>query len=230
MVVLHAHGGFGMAAHGIHYLIVGGGVVGLVAILAPRFLAQPVAPRDEHERRVLALRASLTGEQVAARPLRLEPTAAQQVWLPVAVVSSAAAAGVHAAVAPDHFREAFVFGVFFTVTALLQLIWAGAVAVHVSRPLLVVGVVGNLAVVALWVVTRTVGLPFGLLPDPEAVGPWDVACAAWELAVVVASTTLLRRPLPSRLGDWRHWHALLPAYVVGSVLLLLGLSFSGAGA
>ncbi|QIG44842.1 hypothetical protein G5V58_20510 [Nocardioides anomalus] len=222
MLALHTHLGFGLGAHGMHSLVVGGGVVGLVALLTPRLLAQPVSSSDPHERRGPA-------RPAPPRPV-LAPGVAQQVWLPLAVVSSGAAAGVHAAVAPDHFREALVFGAFFTVCALLQLLWAGAVAVHVSRPLLLAGVVGNLAVVALWLVTRTLGLPFGLLPEPEAVGPWDVACAAWEIAVAVAAVALLRRPLPARLGDWRHWHALLPAYVAGSAVLLLALGSSGAGA
>jgi hypothetical protein len=256
MLVLHAHGGLGLAAHGIHLAIVGVGVVGLVALLGPRFLFEPDSPRDEHERRVLALRASLDPASadpgLAAELNRsvtdLDPTlvATQETWLtrapalttvqrvllPLAVVSSAAAAGVHAAVAPAHFSEATLFGVFFLGSALLQLAWAGAAALGTSRPLLLAGVVGNLGVVALWLVTRTVGLPFGLLPTPEAVGPWDLACAAWELVVVASCVAMLRAPgtLPVRLGTWRHWHALLPAYVAGSVLLLVALSFSGAGA
>jgi hypothetical protein len=220
MLVLHTHLGFGLGEHGVHALVVGAGVVGVVALLTPRLLEQPASDRPQRRHSDVAAPA----RQVLA------PSVAQQVWLPLAVVSSAAAAGVHAAVAPDHFREALLFGAFFTVCALLQLLWAAAVAAHVSRPLLLAGVVGNLAVVALWLVTRTVGLPFGLLPEPEAVGPWDVACAAWEIAVAVAAVVLLRGPLPRRLGDWRHWHALLPAYVAGSAVLLLALGSSGAGA
>jgi hypothetical protein len=37
-------------------------------------------------------------------------------------------------------------------------------------------------------------------------------------------------PLPTRLVGWRHWHPGLPTYVVGSALLVVALSFSGAGA
>jgi hypothetical protein len=273
MLVQHAHGGFGVAAHGIHYAVVGGGVLGLVALLTPRFLAASEAPRDEHEARVHALRSTLaqrehappdqaqpdqaqpdhappgpglaTGNlaatdldpsEVAAQQNWLRPapvlTTAQRVLLPLAVVSSAAAAGVHAAVGPAHLRESLLFGAFFASSALLQLLWAGMAAVHSSRRLLVVGAVGNLAVIGLWAVTRTLGLPFGLLPRPEAVGPWDVACAGWELVVVCSCIAILqsRQPLPTRLVDWRHWHPALPTYVAASVLLLIALSVSGAGA
>ena len=256
-LVLHAHGGLGVAAHGIHYAIVGAGVLGLVALIAPRFLAHPSAPRDQHDQRVLALRNALSHGQIDTEPhpelatghvpaAHLDPnrvagheyrdrapmlTTAERVWLPLAVVSSAAAAGVHAALAPDHFREATSFGLFFVACALLQLLWAGATAVACSRNLLLAGVLGNLVVLALWSVTRTLGLPFGLMPEPEAIGFWDLACALWELAVIGSSVAVLqsRDPVPARMGEWRHWHAALPTYVAGSVLLLVALSLTGAG-
>jgi hypothetical protein len=245
MLVEHAHGGFDLAAHGVHYAVLGVGVVGLVALVVPRFLAPPDDTSSaEHEARVHALRHSLArhGSATAADPLPAASqdssprapalTVAQRVLLPLAVISSTAAAGVHAAVGPAHLRESLLFGTFFAGCALLQLLWAGQAAVHGSRRLLVVGAVGNLAVIGLWAVTRTVGLPFGLLPRPEAVGPWDLACAAWELVVVCSCIAMLRSrdPVPTRLPDWRRWHPALPTYVAASVLLLIALSASGAGA
>lgn len=246
MLVQHAHGSFDVAAHGIHYAVLGAGVLGVVALLVPRFLSAPDdAPSDEREARVHALRNSLAQRESAttfdphqaAPPLGSLPrvpalTAAQRILLPLAVVSSAAAAGVHAAVGPAHLRESLLFGAFFIGSALLQLLWSGLAAVHGSRRLLVVGAVGNLAVIGLWAITRTLGLPFGLLPGPEAVGPWDLACAGWELVVVGSCIAMLRsrQPVPTRLPDWRHWHPALPTYVAASVLLLIALSVTGAGA
>ena len=92
--------------------------------------------------------------------------------------------------------------------------------------------VGNVAVLALWGVTRTIGLPFGLLPGPEAVGPWDVACAGWELIVVGCCISLLqsRDPVPTRIAAWRHWHPAAHWFVGFSVLALVALSLSGASA
>jgi hypothetical protein len=206
MLVMHAHGGLGIDADGIHYAVVAAGVLGLVALLTPRFLAEPDQPRDAH--------AHATG------------LAAQRLTLPLGVVSSVAAAAVHAAVAPEHLRESGWFGVFFIGAALLQLAWAALVSVRGSRSLLAAGASGNLALIGLWAVTRTLGLPFGLLPGPEAVGPWDLACAGWELVVVCACIWILRLrdPLPRRLLDWRHWHPALPTYVAATVLLLVALS------
>jgi hypothetical protein len=256
MFAMHAHGDLAMGAHAIHYGIVGVGVLGLVALLTPQFLAAEDNPPDDHERRVHALRSALAQPDQTSSGLAavnrsatdLDPTrvatqeswlhrapaltAAERVLLPLAVVSSVAAAGVHAAVAPEHAAESALFGVFFWASALLQLVWAGAVAMQSSRRLLLVGATGNLAVIGLWAITRTLGLPFGLLPGPEAVGPWDVACAAWELVIVFCCIATLqsRDRLPRRLVGWRHWHPALPTYVAGSLLLLVALSFSGAGA
>ncbi len=227
----------------IHYLVVGVGVLGLVALLSPRLLAPPTAPLDEHEARVAALRSSLAGSDLhglaAGNPTAIAPaarrvpalTTAQRTLLPLAVVSSAAAAGVHAALGPAHLRESVLFGAFFASCALLQLLWAATAALHVSRQLLVAGAVGNLAVIGLWAITRTLGLPFGLLPEPEAVGPWDLACGAWELVVVCGCIAILESagPLPTRLVSWRRWHPALPTYVAASTLLLIALSASGAG-
>jgi hypothetical protein len=260
MLVLHAHSGFGNGAHDVHYAVLGAGVLGLVALLSPRLLAAPATPRDEHEARVEALRSSLARSgALAPRGLAtvsqsnlsshaLDPnpvgtddtwlrrapalTAVERALLPLAVVSSAAAAGTHAAVLPPHLDESLLFGAFFAGSALLQLLWAGTAALRCSRGLLVAGALGNLAVIGLWAITRTLGLPFGLLPGPEALGPWDVACGAWELVVVCSCVAVLQSgtALPARLVGWRHWHPVLPTYVAGSVLLLIALSVSGAGA
>jgi hypothetical protein len=238
MLAMHAHAGFGGGAHVIHLAIVGVGILGLVALLTPHFLAAPHTA-DEHETRVRALRTALDTHGPAAsssrdgRLLRAPAlTSAQRVLLPLAAVSSAAAAGAHAAVAPQHFRESLLFGAFFVGVALAQLAWAGATAVRSDRALLVVGAAGNLAVIGLWVVTRTVGLPFGLLTRPEPVGPWDLACAGWELVVAGACIAALeaRDATRGRLVSWRFWHPALPTYVAASALLLVALSQSGAGA
>jgi hypothetical protein len=159
-------------------------------------------------------------------------TAAHRVLLPLAVVSSAAAAGMHAAVTPEHLRESALLGLFFAAAAVAQLAWSGAVTAHGSRPLLVAGACGNLSLLGLWTTTRTLGLPFGLLPAPETIGPWDLACGAWELVATCCCLALLRSrdPLPTRLPGWRHWHPVLPTYVAASVLVLVAVSLAGAGA
>jgi hypothetical protein len=99
----------------------------------------------------------------------------------IAAVATAAAAGIHFAVVPEHLREWWGFAAFFVGCGVAQLVWA---ALPFSPA---VGVWGNAAVVALWLVSRTSGLPFG--PDagtPEAVGGVDLASVALELAAIAA--------------------------------------------
>jgi hypothetical protein len=53
----------------------------------------------------------------------------------------------------------------------------------------------NAAVIGLWLVSRTIGLPVG--PEPwtrEAVGTADIVCSALEAVVVVLLVLALRRP------------------------------------
>lgn len=228
--------GASMLAHSVHYAVVGAGLLGLVLLLGPRFAAAPrrITP-DAHDLRVQALREQLRlGGPTPLRPARLvleRATPAERSLLPFAVVCSAAAAGVHAAVGPAHVREQTLFGLFFAGSALLQLLWSVAVVVRASRAVLVAGVAGNLAVVALWALTRTYGLPWGLLSRPEAVGPWDVACALWELGVAAACMTLLRsRERRWQLPSWVDWSGIVRGFALGSAVVLLALSFSGASA
>jgi hypothetical protein len=121
-------------------------------------------------------------------------------------VISLGAAGIHFAVVGEHFEEYVVFGLFFGTVAWLQGLWAVAVAVAASRPLLWAGLVGNLLIVVVWVISRTVGLPFGPeagLPEPAAIA--DVIATMFEVALVVAAAGLLSRPrfvyaMPARMA------------------------------
>ncbi|MBB6628364.1 hypothetical protein H5V45_13640 [Nocardioides sp. KIGAM211] len=256
MIAWSTTGSAAAVAHGIHYALLGIGFAGLAALLVPQLLerhptaARPVAaPRTEHERRVRQLRARLAAGTVAtlaaapvapapAAPRAAPPTprrtpsgAASRLLLPAALVGSAAAAGTHAAVGPAHFEEGLLLGLFFATSALAQLGWAVLALRRTSARLLLVGVAGNLAIVVLWAVTRTWGLPFGLLPGPEAVGPWDLAALGWELVTAAACARLLQQGRTRvRIAPWSLWHPAARAWVLVSVLLLGVLSSSGAAA
>lgn len=233
-------------AHSIHYAIVAAGVVGILALLVPQLHERRAgvhdlrarAPRDAHEAQVLRLRAEIASGAIGtgrpARDLTLDapapepalPIAARTV-VPAAFVASTAAAGVHAAMAPSHLSHQVAFGVFFILSATFQIGWAGSLVLGASRPTLVAGAAANLAFIGLWAVTRTVGLPV-LMPQPEAVGPWDVACVAWELVVVLACLRLLGSlAKPSRLAPWHRWDGWVAGFAIGSAALLAALSFSG---
>jgi hypothetical protein len=104
-----------------------------------------------------------------------------------AALFSAGAAAIHFAVIADHLEEWWVFGLFFAASGVAQLVWAALVVASPSRLVIGVGVFGNAAVVALWIVTRTAGSPIG--PDagmPESVGVADAVATAFELGVIVA--------------------------------------------
>jgi hypothetical protein len=101
----------------------------------------------------------------------------------------------------SHFEEYWIFGVFFAVLAWLQILWAILIAARPTRSVALIGAILNGAAVAVWVVTRTVGVPLG----PEAGSPEeaefiDVVATIFEVLAVIGALALLfprrtRRPV-----------------------------------
>src|SRR5215469_7456543 len=93
---------------------------------------------------------------------------------------SVGAAAIHFAVVFEHFAEYTLYGVFFLVISWAQVIWPVVLTWRPSRPWLWrlwlwLGIAGNAIIIAVYVASRTVGLPFG--PDvshPEPAGALDV--------------------------------------------------------
>ncbi len=74
-----------------------------------------------------------------------------------------------------------------------------------TKPVITIGIVLNLAVLAIWVVSRTAGIAIGGDGTPEAWGRTDILCAVFEGLAVLASFALLsksisRRPLSATVG------------------------------
>ena len=70
-----------------------------------------------------------------------------------------------------------------------------------SATILALGALGNLAVVVIWIYTRTVGLPLG--PDAgetEAVGAPDALSSAFELVLAAGGALALAYPIARPLG------------------------------
>ena len=127
--------------------------------------------------------------------LRVMPATARPYVLGALASLSAAAAAIHFAVVFEHFRDYLLYGVFFLVLAWAQLIWPAVLLWRPSRLWLWLGLAGNAAVLAVYVASRTVGLPFG--PDlhhPEQVGGLDVMSCVLEFALVIGCAALLWRP------------------------------------
>jgi hypothetical protein len=94
---------------------------------------------------------------------------------------------VHLAVVREHFDEYALYGVFFLVSGVLQIGWAMVALARDRMPIPRLVAAAQVAMVVLWGVTRTVGLPIG--PEvwtPEPVGRADVLCSVLELVAAAA--------------------------------------------
>jgi hypothetical protein len=94
---------------------------------------------------------------------------------------------IHAGAAVDHFDELPLYTLTFGLLAATQMLWAGMVLRGASDRLLLAGGAFNLAIVGLWVLSRTVGVP--IAPQawaPESVGVADLMETVGEIVVVLA--------------------------------------------
>ncbi len=108
---------------------------------------------------------------------------------------SVGAAAIHFAVVFEHFADYTLYGVFFLVISWAQMIWPAVLLWRPSRLWLWLGIAGNAMVIAVYVASRTVGLPFG--PDvhhAESVGALDVVSCVLEFGLIVGCAALVWRP------------------------------------
>jgi hypothetical protein len=121
------------------------------------------------------------------------------VGLRVAAALSLLAAAMHLWVVPEHLEEWWGYGAFFVVLTVAQGLYGFGLLRRPSRPYLLLGVAGNLAVAILWLVTRTTGIPL-LGPhagEVEGVGALDLACTLAEVGIVAGLGALAMRGLPT---------------------------------
>jgi len=104
-------------------------------------------------------------------------------------------AAIHFAAASEHMREYVPWGVFFIALGVAQVGLAVAAVVRPSRRLFIAAAVGTLAVICLWLMSRTVGVPIAPKPwRPEPVGSLDFTATALEAISVVLFLLLIRVP------------------------------------
>jgi hypothetical protein len=110
-----------------------------------------------------------------------------------AVALSSAAALIHLLVTPGHFGEWWGYGAFMLAAFVAQAIYAAALLVWPGwKLLLLAGVIGNLAIIGMWAVSRTVGIPLGPeTGEVEGIGVLDLVCTASEATLVVVLVVLL---------------------------------------
>ena len=154
----------------------------------------------------------------------------------VAIVCSTAAALAHLVAAPSHFTWWPAAGVFFVVLGFVQLSYAIAILRGATgETLLLAGIWGTVAIILLYVASRTVGIPWSppvpfhggrwvpgrsVVPDgAKYVGPLDVFTLVAELLVVVTSVTMLSARSKTRTLNRLMWVGLL-LWGAGAVTLL----------
>ena len=143
-------------------------------------------------------------ERANLRPHRLPLPAEHRPWVEMLAVATGltlVAGAVHATVAPNHFEEGIAVGAFFVVAAVAQFATALWVATCRHRLAFSACATTNLALVAVWAVSRAIGLPVGgEAGEVEAVGAADLVTVAAEAGAAVVSLLLLRGPVLPRPG------------------------------
>ena len=137
------------------------------------------------------MRSIAAGGTASVPPLRV---------LYAAAVLSLLAALIHLWVTPEHFEEWWGYGAFFLVAALAQALYAPLVVVWPTRIVLLLGIGGNLTIVVLYLLTRTVGIPlFGPgAGEVEGVSFIDLCATTSEVGIAVALGALLRETTAER--------------------------------
>jgi hypothetical protein len=101
---------------------------------------------------------------------------------------SAVTGVIHVGISASDFQLSSAYTPPVAMFAAFQLGWGALVVLRPSRGALLWGAGANAAIAAIWVVSRTVGLPIGPQPwVPEPIGVVDVIAAAAESVVALAS-------------------------------------------
>ena len=112
----------------------------------------------------------------------------------IAFACSAAAAGIHLGAVHAHASEWAPAAVFMLASGLAQLAWSFALLGNPRPWLIEAGIAGNASIIALWIVSRTVGLPVGPMQwRPEHVHGNDVAATFLEIILIVAAIRMARQ-------------------------------------
>ena len=141
-------------------------------------------------------------------------------------MASIAAGAINIAAAATVGRDSAQNLAFFVVVAVAQLAWGAVALARAPRWWLALGAMGNLMVVATWVVSRTVGLPVGdyagiALP----VGFPDGLATALEVVTVVGAAALLVRGRGPARSPARS-----PGVTVAAALVIGALGLVGVAA
>jgi hypothetical protein len=112
--------------------------------------------------------------------------------LGVAAALSLAAAWVHLAYVAPHLRQWWAYGAFFIAAGAGQAVFAPLVLRRPRPWVILAGIAGNVAIVGMYVVSRTAGPPLGPHAHvAERAGTIDLATTAAEIVLVAILVTML---------------------------------------
>lgn len=116
-------------------------------------------------------------------------------WLVRATVLAVSLGLIHMLATPLYFDQWLGYGVFFFTAAVLQVMFSMALAVSPpNRALLWIGIAGNVSIIALWAVTRTLGVPFGpMAGEVLPIGLLDGLAQILEVTQIVHLAVLLNQ-------------------------------------
>jgi uncharacterized membrane protein YgcG len=153
----------------------------------------------------------------------------------VTALASIAAGAIHIEAARTLGRGDSQTFAFFGVVAAAEIVWGLVALMRAPRWWVVLGVLGNAAVVGTWIVSRTVGLPVGeFAHEVLPVGYADLlATILGAVTLVGAAILAIRGSSPARAMASARGFALVAAVAIG-LLALSGVmsqahAFSGSG-
>jgi hypothetical protein len=111
-----------------------------------------------------------------------------------AALLSLAAAYVHLAYTESHWRLWWAYGAFFLATGVGQAVFVPLVLYRPRRWMALIAIAGNVAIVGMYVLSRTAGPPLGPHAHvAETARPIDLATTAAEIALVGVLLALVGR-------------------------------------
>lgn len=141
---------------------------------------------------------SLKVSQLTATEAPKKPAPLALLHLDAALCAAALSLGaalIHLWVAPEHAFAWWAYGAFFITVALAQGLLGVALLRWPGRWVSLAGIAGNLAVVAMYVLSRTSGIPLGPHAGrPEEVGVLDLTATVSEVVVIVLLVGMLDGP------------------------------------
>jgi hypothetical protein len=161
-----------------------------VAWVQPKRRADRIVVKMATDVQTEPVLAPASGEEDPAAPAAVVHSARIQLLIGL----SAVAGLIHGKAFIDHVEHYWLFGVFFAVLTYAQVLWAMQLYRRPDdRRLFQAVVVMSLGTVAIWIVSRGVGLPIGPWAGrPEPIGMPDAVASLDELVIVGVIVAMLR--------------------------------------